>query len=158
MKNIWKIGSPATNQDCSAVHGNKSTDVDGWRCYMAEYISPYVKTPIFDAEAMYDAWMLPNILELGCKWYGAAMPGQCNGAQVKAFQEWGSSANSTVATELLRTTTAAGIPLRRGVFLSACIHHCQSMYMCGASDGQDRYESACFLGNSRLAGCCCLHN
>jgi hypothetical protein len=72
MKNIWKIANPATNAACSAKW---YTTTEGWRCFMAQHISEFVETPIFDAEAMSDAWMTPNILALGCDWRGRKFPG-----------------------------------------------------------------------------------
>lgn len=147
MKSIWSMASPTTNADCSAAWGNKSTDADGWKCYMAEYVSPFVETPIFDAEAMYDAWMIPNILQLGCNWIGSYYSGDCSTPQVTAFQDWGHHVNTTVAAELLRTTTAGGTPVQRGAFVTACIHHCQSMFMCGG-EGYDRWSTLSIKGVS----------
>ena len=137
MQNIWKIGNPATNAACSAA----ADDGQGWKCYMAQYIEPFVKTPIFDADAMYDAWMIPNILQLGCDWRRGPEPGSCSAAQVKAFEDWGQHANTTIATALLRPG------LERGGFITACIHHCQSMYMCGG-EGSHRWTALTIRGTN----------
>ena len=129
MRQIWSMASPATNAACMASRRG----ADAWRCFMAQYVAVHVATPIFDAEAMYDAWMLPNILRLGCSWAHASAPGSCDAAQMAAFREWGQHVNTTVAATFLQR------PSKRGMFLSACIHHCQSMFMCNGA-GASRWS------------------
>merc|ERR1719277_2735861 len=78
--------------------------------------------------------MIPNILMLGCNWVPKPYPGNCDAAQLEAFAEWGPNANTSVATELLRPGTT------RGGFVTACIVHAQSMYMCNG-EGAHRWDA-----------------
>ena len=32
-----------------------------WRCIFAEYAFPFVETPLFALESLYDSWQIPNV-------------------------------------------------------------------------------------------------
>ena len=50
-------GSGGTNLACLAA--NKGAE---WKCLMAQYIAPHLKTPIFVMNSNYDAWQMGNVL------------------------------------------------------------------------------------------------
>ena len=98
---------------------------------MAQYVAPFVATPLFVAEGMYDSWQLGNVLKLGC---GAPTPQKtCDVAQLAAFYRYGALMNTSVAGAVLGTRPG----VKRGAFLSACIVHCQTIY----NEGQDRWDA-----------------
>jgi hypothetical protein len=60
---VWNVtGSGGTNLACLADQkaGEK------WKCLLAPYIAPYVKTPIFVMNSAYDAYQLGAILGTAC--------------------------------------------------------------------------------------------
>jgi hypothetical protein len=118
---LFNMSTPETDETCMA----SLSESDAWQCMFAQYTVPFVTTPVFMAEAMYDSWQLPAILWLGC---GNPTPEEtCDAEQYRAFLEYGQSMNSTL------------VPLAgksdRGCFLDACIVHCQSVF----NDGDARW-------------------
>lgn len=37
-----------------------------WKCMFAQYQFPYIRTPLFPVNSLYDSWSLPNILGINC--------------------------------------------------------------------------------------------
>ena len=114
IKGLFNLSAPQTDKTCQTA----LSEPNGWRCMMAQYTVPFVTTPLFMAEGMYDSWQLPSILWLKC---GKPTPEKsCNAKQLEAFLEFGQSMNSTL------------VPLAeqsdRGCFLDACIVHIQSLF------------------------------
>ena len=115
IESLFNLSAPATDATCTDASKANGT---AWRCMMAQYTVPYVTTPLFMAEGMYDSWQLPSILWLGC---GKPTPEKsCNAAQLAAFMEYGQSMNSTLVP--------LGEEAGRGYFLDACIVHIQSLF------------------------------
>jgi hypothetical protein len=114
IQGLFNLSAPQTDKTC--LHA--LSESDGWQCMMAQYTVPYVTTPLFIAEGMYDSWQLPSILWLGC---GQPTPEKsCNPKQLQAFLEYGQAMNLT----LLPLAEKPG----RGYFLDACIVHIQSLF------------------------------
>ena len=71
MQNV----SSHVNRDCiTANPGN-----DEWKCFMAEYTAPHIKTPFFALQSAYDEWQMMNVVALPC-----GMP-HCNTTEKAAF-------------------------------------------------------------------------
>ena len=54
--------SGAVNAACAAAH----TGEDAWKCFMAQYTLPFIKTPYFIVNSFYDAWQWGAILAMPC--------------------------------------------------------------------------------------------
>ena len=58
------------NQGCIAHYTPLGTP---WKCIFAQYVLPFIKTPLFIAQNLYDSYQLGHILTLdGCSTYGMA--------------------------------------------------------------------------------------
>ena len=69
--------SGTVNADCAAAHPADKQ----WKCFMAQYTLPHIKTPNFIVNSFYDAWQAGAILHMppkcygnGCSPLGAACP------------------------------------------------------------------------------------
>ena len=119
--------SGSTNAACAAAHA-RDAPADAWRCFMAQYVLDYVRTPVFLAEGKYDSWQLNNVLQLGC---GSPTPETtCDAARLQAFFAYGDAMAAAVGAALAKHPGA-------GAFFSACIVHCQTVY----NEGQDRWHA-----------------
>lgn len=109
--------SAATNQDCIAHYGPLG---EPWKCIFSENVLPFVKTPLFVAQNLYDSYQLGNILRVGCGTYGSTLK-SCNTTQMEAVQAYGASMRTLLAE--------AADPARhdRGIFAPSCIAHCQTV-------------------------------
>jgi hypothetical protein len=65
-----------------------------WRCYLAQYSTPYIETPMYISNSAIDMWGLGNILSLGCiptmtNSSTPKIPGQpCDAAGWESLQNW----------------------------------------------------------------------
>ena len=108
--------SGAVNQDCLAHYTALGTPE---QCIFAEKVLPFIKTPLFVAQNLYDSWQLNNILKVttgGCGGYGKDMS-KCSPAQMAAVQAYGAD---------MRSLLAAGLKPNHGIFAPSCIAHCQT--------------------------------
>jgi len=85
IENYWPLGEP-------------------WMCIFAEHVSPFIQTPIFPLQPIFDSWQIPNIL-------GSTDPTSIN--------EYGTLLMRLVFQNLLPDQ-------RHGVWLDSCYHHCTS--------------------------------
>jgi hypothetical protein len=42
-----------------------------WRCMFAQYQFPFIRTPLFPVNSLYDSWSIPNILGINCEASGS---------------------------------------------------------------------------------------
>lgn len=125
MTYLFNMSKPTTNTACQKA--NAPTSPDGWKCFMAQYVVPYIKSPLFIAEGMYDSWQLGNVLQLPC---GHPTPEKtCNADELAGFLDYGKTMNATI------TSVVQG--QGRGAFVSACIVHCQTIF----NEGEDRWAA-----------------
>jgi len=85
------------NQRC--ISANRNTPE---KCFFAEHTSPFVSTPFFPLQSIYDAWQTGNIL------------GSKDDAEINAF---GKILESRFKANVLAQP-------RNGAFLDSCHHHC----------------------------------
>jgi len=88
------------NADCVAAYASKPSE--SWKCYFAQYTSPFIRTPIFALQSRFDAWQIPEIL------------GSRDANLINVF---GQNLTVTVINNLLNRP-------RAGVWLDSCYHHC----------------------------------
>ncbi len=98
------------NQDCIAAFD----PADQWRCFVAPYTLPFVKTSLFISNAIPDAWQGPNIMALPCS------PGSCpNNATEQAVEAYLRGFRLTMINGLAPVISSP----RHGGFLQACYAH-----------------------------------
>ncbi|XP_065888663.1 uncharacterized protein [Dysidea avara] len=98
----------AVNQDCITANPTEE-----WKCFMAQYTYPHIKTPIFLLNARYDTYQIGNILGLNC------YPPNCTADQMKEFENYGN--------EFLNAAAPAISSTSNGVYIDSCQIHCQSL-------------------------------
>ena len=121
FNDVWN-SSAGVNAACIAAHRG----ADAWKCMMAQYTLPYIKTPIYANEGLFDPWQLENLVQLS----GGPAPGPapvlpagqvCNAAQMVGLEEFGEDMRGNLSAAL-----RAGGDQASG-FAPACIVHCQSI-------------------------------
>jgi hypothetical protein len=86
---------------------------DEWRCFFAPYLFPFIKTPMFIANSLYDTAQLAGILRLGC------LPPNCPEDKMKFFDNF--------RTQFLHQLTPALDSETTGIFADSCLVHCQTL-------------------------------
>lgn len=110
--------SAMTNQACIAHYTPLGTP---WKCIFAQYVLPFIKTPLFIAQNLYDSYQLGHILGLGgCSTYGKDLSA-CPNTTVAAVQAYGATLRKVINDGL------AAPGLNRGSFAPSCIAHCQTV-------------------------------
>eukprot|EP00050_Salpingoeca_kvevrii_P018316 m.72760 g.72760 ORF g.72760 m.72760 type:complete len:408 (-) comp8012_c0_seq5:139-1362(-) len=95
------------NQEC--VRATPASQL--WKCFMAQYTLPHIKTPYFITNALYDSWQLANIVRLPCLHNLQS----CSAQELAAFENLRSAIIGNVT---------AGIAHSAGSFLHSCVTHC----------------------------------
>ena len=107
MRWVYDTMEVAVDETCMAHYGG--TD-DPAKCMFAQYVAPFIETPTFALQSVYDGWSLPDILGRTSEWEGdRALDGVVNA--------WGRN-----ATAWIKEMLAAG--RGHGAFLSSCSYHC----------------------------------
>jgi O-palmitoleoyl-L-serine hydrolase len=105
--------------DCVAYYAalsNATGQDEGWHCFMAPYLLPFVTTPLFVSNFLADITQQMGILDLGCSpTVPAGQPGACNSTQIDALNGLRLSMISALAPVLSST--------RNGAFLAECSVH-----------------------------------
>ena len=113
----WNATS-MTNQDCVAHYTPLGTP---WKCIFSQYVLPFIRTPLFIAQNLYDSYQLGHILAVGnCTTYGKDLSA-CPNTTVAAIQAYGATMRSIIQGGL----AAPGV--NRGGFSPSCIAHCQTV-------------------------------
>ena len=58
MANVFNLSSGISGIEPACRTANVGQE---WRCIFAEYVFPFLKTPLFAVESLYDAWQIPNV-------------------------------------------------------------------------------------------------
>ena len=64
--------SGGVNADCIAAEAAKSGGGEAWKCFMAQYTLPHIKTPHYIVNSFYDAWQWGAVL--GMPWKTCGQP------------------------------------------------------------------------------------
>ena len=65
MRWVYTTMEVAVDETCMAHYGG--TDDPG-KCMFAQYVAPFIETPTFALQSVFDAWSLPNILGRTSEW------------------------------------------------------------------------------------------
>eukprot|EP00966_Prymnesium_polylepis_P204987 4749482-Prymnesium_polylepis.1 len=74
-----------TNRACIAHY---TASGEPWKCIFAEYVLPFIKSPLFVAQNLYDSWQLANILVTPCPGWYHRNSSQCSTSQMTAVQAY----------------------------------------------------------------------
>jgi len=114
----------AQMQNATAAGGNLNAGClaaypapEQWRCFLAQYVLPHVRTPFFAVNSVYDSWQTVNILNATAEC--ASNPSACTSAE-------------TAAIERLRTTMLGNLSAVPGAYSTSfftynCATHCGQM-------------------------------
>ena len=119
MRWLYEKMEAVTDETCMAHY----TDDPG-KCMFAQYVAPFIDTPTFALQSVYDSWSLPNILGRTAEWEG-------DSEMDKVVNVWGRN-----ATGWIKGMLDAG--KGHGAFLSSCSYHCgnwQSISIAGDTVG-----------------------
>jgi hypothetical protein len=116
----WNSSS-MTNQDCIAHYTPLGAP---WKCIFAQYVLPFIRTPLFIAQNLFDSYQLGHILGIGgCSTYGKDLSG-CPNATVEAINKYGAIMRGIISAGL---AAPGGVGRSRGAFAPSCIAHCQTV-------------------------------
>ncbi len=103
--------SGSINDACVAAKTATNTT---WQCYIAPFVLPYIKTPIFISNAIPDAWQAGNVMGLPCN------PGSCSNTTVEAqVVQYLANFRTTMLSFLTPVITNPS----NGGFLQSCFVH-----------------------------------
>jgi len=102
--------SGSTNAACEAAHAGSS---DGYLCYLAPHVLPYVSTPLFISNSLTDSCALEYLMEIGCD---PLSPGNCSQGQLSYISQY--RANMLGILEPVFKANS-----RHGGFLQSCWNH-----------------------------------
>eukprot|EP01043_Picozoa_sp_COSAG02_P043934 COSAG02_NODE_3870_length_6117_cov_7.546195_2_plen_283_part_00 len=121
MRWVYTTMEVAVDETCMAHYGG--TDDPG-KCMFAQYVAPFIETPTFALQSVFDAWSLPNILGRTSEW-------EDDPSMDAVVNVWGRN-----ATAWIKEILASGHS--HGAFLSSCSYHCgawQSIGIAGDTSG-----------------------
>ena len=98
---IFHAANASVNQACTDAH--VVAGADPARCFFAEHTMPFVRTPVFLLQSVFDAWQTGNIL------------GSSNGSAVNPY-------GAEVAARLVELAFPPGSS--HSGFIDSCWHHC----------------------------------
>ena len=71
--------SEGVNQACIKAMTPKN---ETWKCFMAQYTEPFITSPLFGLNSIYDSWQLSQILQIPC------IPPNCTDEYMKDFENY----------------------------------------------------------------------
>jgi hypothetical protein len=129
MQNV----SGSVNAGCMAA----ATKGEEWKCFMAQYTLPHIKTPHYIVNSFYDAWQWGAVL---------GMPATCRGAGCASKMPAACPTAAHDALEQLRANMignqSRGSNAQSSAFLYACNTHC------GQFSHDDRWGTLAIKGQS----------
>jgi hypothetical protein len=82
------------------------------------YVFPFIASPIFVFQNLYDSWQINNVLKIGCSGYNKPMT-SCSAAQMATLEKYGAAMRAALAPAIASPKV--------GMFTPSCIAHCQSV-------------------------------
>jgi hypothetical protein len=111
---VWNVtGSGGTNAACLAAYPVS----EQWKCLMAPYITPFLKTPVFVMNSAFDAYQLPSILFTKCTVSTQKNP--CNDTLAQAYGH-----------DFLEAMAPVISKAKNGAYIDSCWVHEQNVNYC----------------------------
>ena len=107
--------SGSVNADCIAAYPTN----ERWKCFMAQYTLPFIKTPTFIVNSFYDAWQSGAILHAPAQCY----PAPCAEPNASSCPAQAVRAIDTMRKDMINNQSAGSNALS-SAFLYACHTHC----------------------------------
>ena len=104
--------STSVNSACAAFYPQS----EQWKCFMAQYVAPFIQTPLFLAQDTMDSWQMTNIFQLPCNPYHGQ--GNCNASELEMVRQYRLDMLTALQPVLSN-------PIHGG-FYTACVQHCHS--------------------------------
>ena len=121
-RNLWQTfrstfefhnatGPGSTNPACLAAKAPS----DQWQCFMAPYVLPFIKTPMFVSQSFADSWQSGAVMGVPC------MPGQCpDNATTAAVAAYLADFRTQMLAQLAPVVYSSGA---HGGYISSCYRH-----------------------------------
>lgn len=106
MRWLYDIMEVEVDESCVAHYQHTEPS----RCMFAQYVAPFLDTPTFALQSVYDAWALPNILGRTGDWTD-------DPEKDSVVNQWGRNATGWIKGMLAADKG-------HGAFLSSCSYHC----------------------------------
>lgn len=133
---VWNVtGSRGTNEACLDAYPK----AEHWKCLMAPYIAPFLKTPVFVMNSAFDAYQLPNILGTPCGVSTQSRP--CNDSLA---QRYGHDFVDGMAPVLSQPNN--------GAYVDSCWVHEQNVNYCSSQGSPNCVGWTPFEGGSKKWG------
>ena len=115
---VWNVTrGGGTNTKCLAALVPKG---EGWKCLMAQYLVPFIETPLYVMNSAYDAYQLPHILQDSC------VPTPARPCNDTPALQYGALFKRTVRATVLAANAA------NGAFVDSCFVHEQNVNYCSS--------------------------
>ena len=101
---------PNINSDCINYYRPRN---ESWKCFMAQYVVPFVQTPLFFSQDLFDSWQLANIYELNCNPFQG---GNCNSSQIIFAKSYYKDLYDALLEPVFSNT-------KHGGFFTGCVEH-----------------------------------
>jgi len=85
-----------------------------WRCMFAQYLYPFIQSPLFVVNSLYDSWSIPNILNIKCVGATGSLSACSNG------ERWILEEYKKNTTDVIKGITANE---DNGAWAPACANH-----------------------------------
>lgn len=110
---VWNVtAGGGTNLECLAANSGSE-----WKCLMAQYLTQYIKTPMFVMNSLYDAYQTSHILETKCI---PTPTNACNDTDLQNYRD-----QFVEASKVITTSNPSN-----GMYLSGCFVHEQNVNYC----------------------------
>jgi O-palmitoleoyl-L-serine hydrolase len=102
-----EVGTPIP--ECNELYPDEL-----WKCMFAQYIHPFITTPLFTPQSLYDSWSLYNIVGIRCiDGVSLARCGKDELALIEAYHQ-----------KTLQVLFEISSKNQNGVWGPVCINHC----------------------------------
>ena len=110
MQNVFKLHdcTDGVNQKCV----NKMAPKDLWKCIFPQYFLPFVKSPLYMVNPMYDSWQLAHVYHVHCAYH----PEKCTRKQRREIRKF-----RRITMDAMQPVLSHTIQM----FADACVDHGQ---------------------------------
>ena len=125
MRNVYRFQNASVDEDCVVAHSDTPED-----CMFAEHVWPFISTPIFATNSMYDSWSLSNIFVVDDSWTACFLRvASCNVTQVRILNSvW----QTTFLQRILQPDTlyvTSNMRNPNGCYLDSLLSHCEAGFV-----------------------------
>ncbi len=126
MRNVYRFQNASVDEDCVEARFSSPE-----LCMFAEHVWPFISTPVFATNSMYDSWSLGNILVPDGSW-GACIDklASCNVTQVQTLNAvWQTTFLQRVLVANTLYAPTSELQNRNGCYLDSLVSHCEAGFV-----------------------------